>query len=130
MRASAHHKPTVLVIDDTPAVSTTLVWVLQENGYNAAAVPSMAEAVQLCHGLAPDIALIETSLPDGTGVDTARQLHRTVPGCRILLMSSDPEAGSYLQQARASGLDCELLPKPIPVAALLEKLQRALAQAA
>jgi len=130
MSAHAHSKPTVLVVDDAPAVSTTLLWVLCENGFEGTIARSQAEAVKLCREFLPDVALIETSLPDGTGIDTACELHRRVPGCRMLLMSGDPEAGDYLQRARAAGLDCELLPKPIPVADLLAKLRSALAHAA
>jgi CheY-like chemotaxis protein len=39
-RAHGGQKPAVLVVDDSPAVSTTLMWVLRENGYNCVAVGS------------------------------------------------------------------------------------------
>ncbi|HSB76267.1 MAG TPA: response regulator [Terriglobales bacterium] len=129
-RARSHHKATVLVIDDALPVSTTLVWVFRESGYNCAAVGSRAEAVQVCSGLAPDVALIEMSLPDASGVDTARDLRNFVPGCRMLLMSSDPEAGDELARARAVGVTCELIPKPIPVEELLHKVKAVLARPA
>src|SRR5579864_7303920 len=118
-------RPTIMVIDDVPAVSTTLAWVLRENGYNCTAVATRAEALRLCAGLAPDLALIEANLPDGTGVDTARDLRRGAPACKMFLMSSDPEAGEDVLRARAAGFDCELLPKPIPVEDLLQRLKQA-----
>jgi CheY-like chemotaxis protein len=105
-KARTHHKPTVLVIDGALAVSTTLMWVLRENGYNCAAVGSRKEALRLCAGMSPDLALIEVSLPDGTGVETARDLCDCVPGCKMFLMSGDPEAGDDVQRARAAGLNC------------------------
>src|ERR1041384_3763808 len=94
----ARRKATVLVVDDTAAVSTTLMWVLRDSGYNCTAVATRAEALQVCAGVAPDLALIELTLPDGSGVDTVRDLRRRLPGCRMLLMSSDPEAGDYMMQ--------------------------------
>lgn len=127
-RAHAPHKPTVLVVDDAPAVSTTLKWLLRESGYNCATVGSRAEALRLCAGMSPDLAVIELNLPDGTGLETARDLRSCVPGCRMLLMSGDPDAGDYVEQAGAGGLDCELLPKPIPPEELLQKVKDALAQ--
>jgi CheY-like chemotaxis protein len=66
-RAHARHKPAVLVVDDAPAVSTTLMWVLRESGYNCIAVGSRMEALGVCAGMSPDLALIELNLPDGTG---------------------------------------------------------------
>jgi two-component system, NarL family, response regulator DesR len=129
-RAHHHRKLTVLVVDDAVAVSTTLMWLLRQNGYECAAVGTRREALQLCAGMSPDLALIEMSLPDASGVETARDLRSRVPGCRMLLMSGDPDAGDYVHRARAAGLDCELLPKPIPVEELLQKVQDVLAQPA
>ena len=123
-------KPTVLIVDDAVAVSTTLMWVLRESGYNCTAVGTRNEAVQVCAGMSPDLALIEMNLPDANGVEAARDLRRCAPGCKMLLMSSDPDAGDYLDQARVAGLDCEVLPKPIPVEELLQRVKEALVQPA
>lgn len=127
-RVHARHKPAVLVVDDSPAVSTTLMWVLRESGYNCIAVGSRTEALRICAGMAPDLALIELDLPDGSGLDLARDLRRCVPGCRMLLMSGDPDAGDCVRRAEAAGLDRELLPKPVPAEELLVRVKDALAQ--
>lgn len=127
-KARLRSKPTVLVIDDAVAVSTTLTWVLRQNGYNCIAVGSRAEAVRTCAGITPDVALIEMSLPDGSGMDTACDLRRYVPGCRMLLMASDPESGERIEAARAMGLEYEVIPKPIPAEELLQRVKDALAQ--
>ncbi len=124
------HKPTVLIVDDAAAVSTTLVWVLRQSGYNCTAAGSRSEALHLCAGLAPDLALIEMNLPDGSGVEAVRDLRRRVPGCKMLLMSGDPETQDDLTEARLAGVNCELLPKPIPVEELLQRVKDALAQPA
>src|SRR5690348_10144982 len=89
-KAHNRRKPTVLVIDDAVAVSTTLMWVLRENGYDCAVVGSRTEALNICGGISPDVALIETELPDASGVEAARDLHACAPGCKMFLMSGDP----------------------------------------
>lgn len=128
---NAHtRKPTVLVVDDASAVSTTLVWVLRESGYNCTAVGSRHEALHLCAGLAPDLALIEMNLPDGSGMEAAHDLRRFVPGCKMLLMSGDPDTLERVIEARLAGVNCEVLPKPIPVEELLQRVKDALAQPA
>jgi two-component system OmpR family response regulator len=126
-KAHARHKPAILVVDDAPAVSTTLMWVLRDNGYNCVAVGSRTEALRVCAGMSPDLALIELDLPDGTGPNVARDLRSCVPGCRMLLMSGDPEAAYEVQRAQAT---CELIPKPIPAEELLQRVKDALAQPA
>jgi CheY-like chemotaxis protein len=123
-------KPTVLVVDDAVAVSTTLMWVLRESGYHCTAVGSRTEALNFCSGASPDLALIEMNLPDASGVETVRDLRACLPGCKMFLMSGDPEAGGDLLRARAAGMNCELLPKPIPAEELLQKVKDALAQPA
>lgn len=129
-RAHAHSRPAVLVVDDDPAVSTTLMWVLRQNGYNSSVARTQEEAFQHCAKLPPDLALIEMNLPDGRGTDAACELHRRLPGCKLLLMSSDPEAGEDFRRAQAAGLDCDLIPKPIPVEELLQRVKETLAQPA
>ena len=52
-KAHNRRKPTVLVIDDAVAVSTTLMWVLRENGYDCAVVGSRTEALNICGGISP-----------------------------------------------------------------------------
>ena len=129
-RAHPHSHPAVLVVDDDPAVSTTLMWVLQQNGYESIVAHTQAEALQNCAKLTPDLALIEMNLPDGLGTEAARELHRRLPGCKLLLMSSDPEAGETFRQAQAAGLASDLIPKPIAVEELLQRVKQALAQRA
>jgi DNA-binding response OmpR family regulator len=123
-------KPTVLVVDDAAAVSTTLVWVLRESGYDCTAAGSRSEALHLCTRLAPDLALIEMNLPDGSGMEAARDLRRHVPGCKMLLMSGDPDTLDNVTEARLAGVNCDVLPKPIAVEELLQRVKDALAQPA
>ena len=53
----------------------------------------MAQALQLA-GEAPfDFALINVELPGPNGIETARELRRRHPGCRVIVMSvQDSEA--------------------------------------
>jgi CheY-like chemotaxis protein len=57
-------------------------------------------------------------------------LHRRLPGCKLLLMSGDPQAGEIFRQAQAAGLESDLIPKPIAVEELLQRVKQALAQPA
>ena len=129
-RAHAHSRPAVLVVDDDTAVSTTLMWVLRQNGYHSTVARTHAEALRSCAKQVPDLALIEMNLPDALGIQAACELHRLLPACKLLLMSSDPEAGESFRQAQAAGLEGALIPKPIPVEELLQRVKEALAQPA
>ncbi|MEV8503782.1 response regulator transcription factor [Actinoplanes sp. NPDC051475] len=49
-----------------------------------------------------DVALLDVQMPGLDGVAAARQLHRAVPGCRVLMVTTFGRAG-YLRQAMAAG---------------------------
>jgi two-component system, NarL family, response regulator DesR len=52
------------------------------------------------HGV--DVALLDVEMPGIDGVAAARELHRAVPACRVLMVTTFGRAG-YLRQAMAAG---------------------------
>ena len=49
-----------------------------------------------------DVALLDVEMPGIDGVAAARELHRLVPSCRVLMVTTFGRAG-YLRQAMAAG---------------------------
>jgi two-component system response regulator DesR len=49
-----------------------------------------------------DVALLDVEMPGMDGVAAARELHRAVPECRVLMVTTFGRAG-YLRQAMAAG---------------------------
>jgi len=49
-----------------------------------------------------DVALLDVEMPGMDGVAAARELHRAVPACRVLMVTTFGRAG-YLRQAMAAG---------------------------
>ena len=49
-----------------------------------------------------DVALLDVEMPGMDGVAAARELHRALPGCRVLMVTTFGRAG-YLRQAMAAG---------------------------
>jgi len=49
-----------------------------------------------------DVALLDVEMPGLDGVAAARELHKAVPGCRVLIVTTFGRAG-YLRQAMAAG---------------------------
>ena len=49
-----------------------------------------------------DVALLDVEMPGMDGVAAARELHRLVPSCRVLMVTTFGRAG-YLRQAMAAG---------------------------
>lgn len=49
---------------------------------------SVAEAVEKCARLRPQVALLDIRLPDGSGLDACRQILRRAPDTRIVILTS------------------------------------------
>lgn len=85
----------VLVVEDEDAVRRLVATMLTMSGFVVRQAGSAAEARRLIEADdAIDAALIDVSLPDGTGDDLARQLTTHRPGLRVLLTSGYPDAES------------------------------------
>ncbi|HUP23397.1 MAG TPA: HAMP domain-containing protein, partial [Thermoanaerobaculia bacterium] len=57
----------LLLVEDDPAFSTTLVEVARERGYRAVATSTGREALDLARDLGPDLILLDLKLPDMNG---------------------------------------------------------------
>jgi two-component system response regulator DesR len=72
------------------------------------------------HGV--DVALLDVEMPGMDGVAAARELHRAVPGCRVLMVTTFGRAG-YLRQAMAAGASGFIV-KDTPARQLADAVRR------
>ena len=61
----------------------------------------MAEAKKLCFRLKPDLVLLDIRLPDGSGVDAAREILTRCPTTRILFLTSFADDHTVLEAVLA-----------------------------
>ncbi len=73
----------------------------------------------------PDVALLDIEMPGCDGLTAAAELHRQLPTCRILILTTFGRPG-YLRQALESGVVGFLL-KDAPSTQLAAAIRRALA---
>lgn len=69
-----------------------------------------------------DVALLDVEMPGLDGVSAARELHRVVPGCRVLMVTTFGRAG-YLRQAMAAGASGFIV-KDTPARQLADAVRR------
>jgi DNA-binding NtrC family response regulator len=112
----------ILVIDDSPTVMQTLVLVLRSVGFHAAGEVSAANGLKTAKLQCPDILLCDIQLDSTTGVALALEILKSVPNCRVMLMSGDTSSTKTLADAHARGQDFEVLAKPTPTDELLALL--------
>lgn len=118
-------KPTVLVVDDEPMITTILSAVLRKAGYSVLAAGGAREAVELCTNDADiGLAIVDYIMPERNGADLALDLKKLRPDIRVVMMSGYTGAEFKLQD-----IPCEVhgfLQKPFKVETAVDVVQKAL----
>ncbi len=118
--------PSVLVIDDQPAVTSFLATLLSGEGYAVTTAGTAHDGLAAAGREAPDAILLDLVLPDGNGLDLLRELRGSLPGTVVIVMTAHGEIDTAVRCMRAGATD--FLPKPFHPQQLLLALERALAQ--
>jgi CheY-like chemotaxis protein len=110
----------ILIVDDEVPVADSLELIFSCRGYEARAVYSADQAIELLAKWQPDLAIIDVMLPQMNGIELAAVLRANYPTCRLLLISGHPGTGELLNDARALGNTFEILAKPLHPTFILE----------
>jgi CheY-like chemotaxis protein len=121
--AETKARPKVLVVDDERVIADTLAIILNQQGYDAAAVYSGNDAVETARKVRPDLIISDVIMPDMNGIEAAINIRRFLPGCKILLFSGQAATADLLESAREKGHEFEILAKPVHPQDLLAKLR-------
>lgn len=84
------HEISLLIVDDSELVRIGLRALLgtESDFHIKGEAATVAEAVDACVRLKPDVALLDIRLPDGSGLDACRQILRKAPLTRVLMLTS------------------------------------------
>ena len=113
----------VLIVDDESVIADTLGLILGKNGYVARVAYSGEEAVRLAEFEPPDILISDLLLSGIDGIQTAVEIRKLSPRCRVLLISGQAIDPKTLQAANADGPGFEVLLKPAHPQILLKRLK-------
>jgi DNA-binding NarL/FixJ family response regulator len=93
----------VIVADDHAIVRTGIRHVLEsEPGFAVVGeAANGAEAIELARTLAPDVAVLDISMPGESGLQVAQELRRGSPETRVLILSMHDNTEYVLEAVRA-----------------------------
>ena len=103
----------ILVVDDYPDTCESTAKVLELKGHVAHTATSGRDAIREVSVFAPDLVLLDISMPDMDGVEVARAV-RATPGIRkpVIAAMSGYSTLAYKQRCAAAAFDYYLL-KPV-----------------
>lgn len=113
----------IIVVDDEPIIADTLVNILNGEGHSAVAVSDGRSAIRWAEMLRPEAIITDVIMPGLNGVETAKEILKVLPTCRIILFSGQAASTDLVAKAHSEGFSFEILAKPINPDILLEKLK-------
>jgi DNA-binding response OmpR family regulator len=116
----------VLIVDDEREFATTLAERLSLRGYDASAAFSAEEALAVVAASAPDVVLLDLTLPGVRGVELLMTLRQLLPQGEIILLSGHLDLAEKIEGVRIDAFG--MLLKPVVMAELTGKIDAALAR--
>jgi two-component system response regulator AtoC len=115
--------PRILVVDDEDLVRWGLRQELEHAGYMVDEAATAAAALEQAAREAPELVLLDYKLPDKTGIEVLRELHRTLPRVPVVMITAHASIGGAVEAMKEGAYD--YLTKPFDVDDVLQAVQRA-----
>src|SRR3954462_4494203 len=118
----------ILVVDDEPVITETLVLILNryKEEFFAVGTTKVDEALSIVRGIQPDLVVLDAMMPGVHGLEHATEM-RDKYGCSVLIISGQTATGGFLDESNRAGNDpFEVLAKPIHPHDLIEKIREML----
>lgn len=111
----------LLLVEDSSLIADALRVLLEQHGYAVTIADSLAAARTAIQMQTPDFILLDVSLPDGDGLDLARELTQSSTPRIIALTGHADEA----TRQRCMEAGCrDVLVKPVPSSDLVRRLRQ------
>jgi two-component system, OmpR family, alkaline phosphatase synthesis response regulator PhoP len=119
-------KHKILIVEDEKNLGATLSDYLKGEGHEVSWAQSISEANQLFEDHLPEIVLMDIGLPDGNGIDLARELKQREHDFVLLFLSALNDPDLKLEGLELGGVD--YITKPFNLKELRLRLERILPQ--
>jgi len=113
----------LLVVEDDPAVRTTIVTFLELEGYAVDAVSSTGEALERLIENSYPIVISDIYIDERTGLDVLNAARDKDPACSVILMTARGTMETVMAATRGGAFD--YVAKPFEIDRMLETIKRA-----
>ena len=113
----------VLIVDDEHVIADTLALICKYQGFQVETAYSGEMAVEKAEQWPPNVLITDMALGGISGLETALEICRKYPSCRVILLSGRPVESEVLDRAKECGQVFQVLLKPVHPETLLRRLQ-------
>lgn len=115
----------ILIVDDEAAISWSLREVLQDEGHSVEVAASVAEALEICVRITPEVMLLDVRLPGRDGLESLPDFRALLPAARIIVMTAFGDLDTAVRAVKAGAFD--YLVKPFDLARVSAVVARGIA---
>jgi len=103
----------LLIVDDHPLTRDALASLLAQHGFDIAGqAADGTEAIRLARELAPDVILLDLSMPGLDGLDALPRLREAAPDCEVVVLTADGTEENLLAAIRGGAAGYLLKSEP------------------
>jgi two-component system nitrogen regulation response regulator NtrX len=117
----------ILIVDDEPAIQSTLRGVLEDEGYRVTAVGTGDDALALVADEMPDLVFLDIWMPGRDGLETLAEIKRLRPEATVVMISGHGTIETAVKATRLGAYD--FIEKPLSLEKTLLTVTRALEHA-
>lgn len=122
----ANHKGTILAVEDHRGMALLIATELGALDYEVVRAFTFADGLNQIRTRVFDLYIINSVLPDGSGIELCKQIRASNPKAPIILTSGGDHKKEF-SEAKAAGVNC-ILSKPYKPATLGKMVTRLLFQ--
>lgn len=113
-----------LVVDDDPSLLDLVTRTLRASGLSVRSASSMAGAMRVLDDFAPEVAVLDVMLPDGSGLELSQHLRARHEDLRVIFLTARDSVPDRLAGFAVGGDD--YVTKPFSVAELVARISAVL----
>ena len=114
----------ILVVDDNPTIRSSLIAVLQDEGYDVSAVSDAGETLAFLEKMVPAVILLDIWLPGVSGMEVLKKVKQDHPEVTVIVISGHGTIDLAVQSMKLGAYG--FLEKPLSLENILQHIQHAL----
>jgi two-component system OmpR family response regulator len=111
----------VLLTEDDEDYAEIIAQTVRRDSHDVAITGSAAAAIRFASQRQPSLAILDVSLPDGSGLDLCKRLRESIPGLPVVFLSSLDRSSDVVAGLEAGGDD--YVTKPFHPSELLARVR-------
>jgi CheY-like chemotaxis protein len=113
----------ILLVDNERTIVDTLGKILVLNGFSVVIAYDGQDALNRAKAESFDVLFTDVIMPGMNGIQAAEEIKKMRPQCKVILFSGNLSTQHLLDEARAGGVNFEILPKPTHPDEIIDRLR-------